>query len=250
MALDAKLVVVGGDVKTEEIKLRLPSTIGRGRGTSIVLPHPLVSRQHCELYEQDGQLMVRDLGSLNGTFVNNQKVAEAPVSPGELLTIGTVTFRAVYEAKLSGSGQPNAAARSARPAADTLRVKSKKAKPPAKPAAQDSDLVDFDVALFADDAASPETEAVPTSQSLDSTLPDELQTKPLKPPAKKPAAAKAPAPKPSPAKPADKKAIEKRPTDEATIDFNRRAKEDDEDDEPVQSSSDEDLDDFLKSLEN
>jgi predicted component of type VI protein secretion system len=252
MALDAKLVVVGGDVKTEEIKLRLPSTIGRGRGTSIVLPHPLVSRQHCELYEQDGQLMVRDLGSLNGTFVNNQKVAEAPVSPGELLTIGTVTFRAVYEAKLSGGAQSNAKAKPARPAAETLRSKSNKAKPPAKPAAQDSDLVDFDVALFADDAAGPETEAVPASQSLDSTLPDELQTEPLKPPAKKPAATKtsAPAPKPSPAKPADKRPIEKRPSDEATIDFNHRGKEDDEDDEPVQSSSDEDLDDFLKSLEN
>ena len=38
MSLNAKLVVVGGDVKTTEIKLRLPSTIGRGRGTAIVLP--------------------------------------------------------------------------------------------------------------------------------------------------------------------------------------------------------------------
>src|SRR5262245_54934060 len=97
MSLNAKLVVVGGDVKTTEIKLKLPSTIGRGRGTSIVLPHPLVSRQHCELYEVDGQLMVRDLGSLNGTFVNNQKITESPLAPGELLTVGTVTFRAVYD---------------------------------------------------------------------------------------------------------------------------------------------------------
>jgi len=62
MSLNAKLVVVGGDVKTTEIKLKLPSTIGRGRGTSIVLPHPLVSRQHCELYEAQGRIMVRDLG--------------------------------------------------------------------------------------------------------------------------------------------------------------------------------------------
>jgi predicted component of type VI protein secretion system len=97
MSLSAKLVVVGGDVKTSEIPLRLPATIGRGRGQSIVLPHPLVSRQHCELFERDGMLMVRDLGSLNGTFVNNQRVTESPLGPGELLTIGTVTFRAVYE---------------------------------------------------------------------------------------------------------------------------------------------------------
>src|SRR5258708_3835518 len=104
MPLNAKLVVVGGDVKTTEIKLRLPSTIGRGRGTTIVLPHPLVSRQHCELFEADGQLMVRDLGSLNGTFVNNERVTEAPLAPGELLTVGTVTFRAVYDSEEAPAG--------------------------------------------------------------------------------------------------------------------------------------------------
>ena len=63
-----------------------------------MLPHPLVSRQHCELFEANGQLMVRDLGSLNGTFVNNQRITESPLPPGELLTIGTVTFRAMYDA--------------------------------------------------------------------------------------------------------------------------------------------------------
>jgi predicted component of type VI protein secretion system len=97
MTLNAKLVVVGGDVKTAEIKLRLPASIGRGRGTTIMLPHPLVSRQHCELFETEGRLMVRDLGSLNGTFVNNERINEAPLAPGELLTVGTVTFRAVYD---------------------------------------------------------------------------------------------------------------------------------------------------------
>ncbi len=104
MALKAKLVVVGGEVKTAEIKLRLPSTIGRGRGTTIMLPHPLVSRQHCELFEASGKLMVRDMGSLNGTFVNNQRITESVILPGELLTIGAVTFRAAYE--MDGSVAP------------------------------------------------------------------------------------------------------------------------------------------------
>lgn len=98
MGLNVKLVVVGGEVKTTELKLRLPSTIGRAKGTTIVLPHPLVSRQHCELFEAEGQLRVRDLGSLNGTFVNNQRITtEVELPPNELLTIGSVTFRAVYE---------------------------------------------------------------------------------------------------------------------------------------------------------
>jgi len=105
MALNVTLVVVGGDVKTPEVKLRLPSTVGRGRDCSIMLRHPLVSRQHCEIFEASGSLMVRDLGSLNGTFVNNLRIeGDAPLAPGQLLTIGTVTFRAMYE-EASSDGQ-------------------------------------------------------------------------------------------------------------------------------------------------
>ena len=94
--MKAKLVVVGGDVKAAEISLKLPVIIGRGREASLTLPHPLVSRKHCELFEVNGNLMVRDLGSLNGTYVGSQRVTEAALPPGELLTVATVNFRAVY----------------------------------------------------------------------------------------------------------------------------------------------------------
>lgn len=97
MPLEAKFVVVGGETKATEVKLRLPTIIGRGRSSGIMVPHPLVSRQHCEIYEQDGRLMVRDLGSLNGTFVGQEKIADSPLLPDQLLTVGNVTFRAVYE---------------------------------------------------------------------------------------------------------------------------------------------------------
>ena len=107
MPINAKLVVVGGEVKTAEIKLRLPTTIGRGRGCTIMLPQALVSRQHCELFESGGKLMVRDLGSLNGTFVNNQKIGEpSPINSEELLSIGTVTFRIVFDAAGASSPPP------------------------------------------------------------------------------------------------------------------------------------------------
>ena len=96
--MKAKLVVVGGDAKAAEVTLKLPTVIGRGRDATLTLPHPLVSRQHCEIFESGGQLFVRDLGSLNGTYVANERVSEAPLPPGELLTVGTVTFRAVYDA--------------------------------------------------------------------------------------------------------------------------------------------------------
>ena len=72
----AKLVVVGGDTKTREVELRLPAILGRGREATLTLPHPLVSRQHCEIMETEGALVVRDLGSLNGTFVANERIEQ------------------------------------------------------------------------------------------------------------------------------------------------------------------------------
>jgi pSer/pThr/pTyr-binding forkhead associated (FHA) protein len=95
--MDAKLVVVGGNARPAEIKLNLPVTIGRGRKASLMLPHPHISREHCEIFEVNGQLVVRDLESMNGTFVNNERVRESILAPGAVLTLGPITFRAVYE---------------------------------------------------------------------------------------------------------------------------------------------------------
>ena len=96
--LKAKLIVVGGDAKAKEVALRLPTIIGRGKDVTLTLPHPLVSRQHCELDEQSGWLVVKDLGSLNGTYVNNRRIKDTQkLPPNHLLTLGNVTFRAVYE---------------------------------------------------------------------------------------------------------------------------------------------------------
>lgn len=92
--LDVKLVVVGGANEGDEFQLKLPATLGRGREATLPLPHPLVSRQHCELMDRDGLLVVRDLGSTNGTFVGSERVTESVLEHGQLLTIGTVTFRA------------------------------------------------------------------------------------------------------------------------------------------------------------
>ncbi|MDG2014937.1 MAG: FHA domain-containing protein [Pirellulaceae bacterium] len=94
--LQAKLVVIGG-AKATEISLKLPAVIGRGRDAGLTLPHPLVSRNHCQLFESDGMLHVKDLNSLNGTYVNSQRIEDtATLEPEQLLTIGNVTFRAIY----------------------------------------------------------------------------------------------------------------------------------------------------------
>ena len=102
--LKAKLVVVGGDAKAKQVSLKLPTVIGRGKDVTLTLPHALVSRKHTEIFEKDGWLFVKDLGSLNGTYVNNRRIKEAQkLPPNHLLTLGNVTFRAVYEAPVGAA---------------------------------------------------------------------------------------------------------------------------------------------------
>jgi pSer/pThr/pTyr-binding forkhead associated (FHA) protein len=161
MLQNVKLVVVSGEVKTKELTVKLPSIIGRGRDLTVVLPHPLVSRNHCELYEADGKLMVRDLGSLNGTFVNNERVTESPLASGELLTVGTVTFRAVYSAA-GKSGDDSKTISLPKSSEKTVKVNKSgtvHAKPKQKPVVKESDDemldVDFGESLFSPDDMTP-----------------------------------------------------------------------------------------------
>lgn len=122
--MDAKLVIVGGDAKTNEIKLKLPVVIGRGREASLTLPHALASRRHCEIIERDGHLWVRDLQSLNGTFIGNERIDEAILPPGELLTIGNITFRAEYSVshQVPEAGAAGSSLETVTPSAETIRT--------------------------------------------------------------------------------------------------------------------------------
>ncbi|MBC8351741.1 MAG: FHA domain-containing protein [Planctomycetes bacterium] len=103
--MKAKLIVIGGTTSATEVNLRLPTIIGRGRSAEVTIPHSLVSRQHCKITESGGRLVVRDLDSLNGTYVGDERITETILEPGALLTVGTVTFRAVYEIGSSDESQ-------------------------------------------------------------------------------------------------------------------------------------------------
>ena len=73
--------------------------IGRLTGCDICLADANVSRRHAELVLTGGIWSVRDLGSTNGTFVNGQPVAEAPLADGDVIEVGTT--RLVYHAPRS-----------------------------------------------------------------------------------------------------------------------------------------------------
>jgi hypothetical protein len=95
--MDVRLTTVSG-AKPVTIALRLPTVIGRGDEAKIRLRQSQVSRKHCAIYEENQQLLVRDLGSSNGTFLNGRKIARiCELSPGDQLKVGLVTFQLDFE---------------------------------------------------------------------------------------------------------------------------------------------------------
>jgi pilus assembly protein CpaF len=68
--------------------------VGRVRDNDIVLPKGNVSKHHCRLLLQNGQLLVEDLGSTNGTYVNGRKIAEATsISTSDKVFVGDFAIR-------------------------------------------------------------------------------------------------------------------------------------------------------------
>jgi hypothetical protein len=95
--MEATLVIVKGKANKPRVNVRLPSVIGRSRQADLRVAHPMVSRRHCELYEENGLVKVRDLKSLNGVFIGEQKVAQAVLPPNAVFSVGPLSFRAEYE---------------------------------------------------------------------------------------------------------------------------------------------------------
>ena len=83
------------DETPRPLTFRLPPgtvrTIGRAKRADFIVDAAMVSRLHCRLTASlDGPLVVEDLGSTNGTFVNDLRVKNSPLVPGDRLRVGRV----------------------------------------------------------------------------------------------------------------------------------------------------------------
>ena len=72
------------------------AVVGRHVDADLRLPSPEISRRHCRLYYGEGFWRVQDLQSLNGVYVNEEKVVEAALYNGDLLRLGDFVFRVCY----------------------------------------------------------------------------------------------------------------------------------------------------------
>ena len=88
------LVAVEGPHVGQQFMINgFPAQIGRGSEAAVALEQDLtVSRRHAELYEWNGALHLRDLGSSHGTYINGSRVADRPLCLGDRLVIGKSTL--------------------------------------------------------------------------------------------------------------------------------------------------------------
>jgi pSer/pThr/pTyr-binding forkhead associated (FHA) protein len=68
--------------------------IGRADGNHLRMPDGSVSSSHCEVaLDLSGNLIVRDLGSTNGTYIDGQAIHETPLVPGQILRLGSAELK-------------------------------------------------------------------------------------------------------------------------------------------------------------
>jgi pSer/pThr/pTyr-binding forkhead associated (FHA) protein len=90
----AKLVILtqGMTDRAHELKVDR-TTIGRVEDNLFQINEPSVSSHHCEVLLRGNDVVIKDLNSTNGTFINNQKIAESALKPGQTLRLGNVELR-------------------------------------------------------------------------------------------------------------------------------------------------------------
>jgi pSer/pThr/pTyr-binding forkhead associated (FHA) protein len=73
---------------------------GRDEDCDVRLDHKSISKLHCVIVKTDGLLLLRDLGSTNGTRVNGQRVRRAALLPNDTLAVANLKFVVKFGAEL------------------------------------------------------------------------------------------------------------------------------------------------------
>ncbi len=91
--MDVKLVMFREDGTRREFPVPFGKTsIGRNNDCHIRIPLAEVSRHHAEIILDEGGAVLKDLSAVNGTFLNNRRIQEEDLEPGDQIVIGPVIF--------------------------------------------------------------------------------------------------------------------------------------------------------------
>ncbi|HEX9603061.1 MAG TPA: FHA domain-containing protein, partial [Myxococcales bacterium] len=110
----ATLRVLNGSLEGQEIELIPdPQTVGRGSSCNIKIGDAGVSSKHAKIWCEDGVFFVMDLGSTNGTFVNDRDVDREQLEDGDTVTFGMTKAQFVADQPKPRAAPPAAAGRGA-----------------------------------------------------------------------------------------------------------------------------------------
>jgi pSer/pThr/pTyr-binding forkhead associated (FHA) protein len=100
----AKLVLLSEGLagKSHELKVE-KTTIGRVDDNTFPISEPSVSSHHCEILLKGTDVVVKDLNSTNGTFINGEQISESVLKPGQVLRLGKVEMRLEDGATVAGA---------------------------------------------------------------------------------------------------------------------------------------------------
>jgi pSer/pThr/pTyr-binding forkhead associated (FHA) protein len=89
-----RLVAEGGPFDGRVFNLRQGMlAVGRAVDNDLVFEDPSLSRKHARIHVMGDTFEVEDLGSSNGSFVNNRRIQRAPAAPGDVVRFGDLSFR-------------------------------------------------------------------------------------------------------------------------------------------------------------
>src|ERR1039458_9060859 len=111
----AKLVILNQGMTGRTFELNVErNTVGRMEDNTFQIADASVSSHHAEIHLRGSDILVKDLNSTNGSFINNEKISEAVLLPGQTLRLGQVEIK-IDDGKPASAPAPAAASAPAAP---------------------------------------------------------------------------------------------------------------------------------------
>src|SRR5256885_1136696 len=105
----AKLVLLSAGMTGRIHELKVDkTTIGRVDDNTFQIAEPSVSSHHCEILLRGNDVVVHDLNSTNGTYINGEKITESVIKPGQVLRLGQIEMRLDTDASGAAPALPPA----------------------------------------------------------------------------------------------------------------------------------------------
>jgi pSer/pThr/pTyr-binding forkhead associated (FHA) protein len=93
-----KIELIGTESPYRRIVIdKLPAVVGRAASAEVCLNDSFVGSYQCIIEQGDEGIVVWDLGTRTGTFVNGVRIRRGPLMPGDTLTVGRTDFIVQYE---------------------------------------------------------------------------------------------------------------------------------------------------------